>query len=99
MTAPKLRAAGREIDYAAVQLAAGDLLSHRGAIKDLTARIEDARRRAVDEAVARLSDELDATPTGAHLPPIMGRWGMRGMDDFTAEELARLQQKLDGWIG
>ena len=45
-----------------------------------------------------VSDELDATPTGAHLPPIMGRWGMRGMDDFTAEELARLQQKLDGWI-
>jgi hypothetical protein len=46
-----------------------------------------------------VSDELDATPTGAHLHPIMGRWGMRGMDDFTAEELARLQQKLDGWIG
>jgi hypothetical protein len=46
-----------------------------------------------------VSDELDAPPTGAHLPPIMGRWGMRGMDDFTAEELARLQQKLDGWIG
>ncbi len=31
--------------------------------------------------------------------PIMARWGMRGMDDLTVEELARLQQKLDGWIG
>jgi hypothetical protein len=30
--------------------------------------------------------------------PIIGRWGMRGMDDFTVEELARLHQKLDGWI-
>ena len=30
--------------------------------------------------------------------PIMGRWGIRGMDDFTVEELARLHQKLDGWI-
>jgi hypothetical protein len=28
----------------------------------------------------------------------MTRWGMRGMDAFTGEELARLQQKLDGWI-
>jgi hypothetical protein len=26
------------------------------------------------------------------------RWGIRGMDDLTVEELARLQQKLDGWI-
>ena len=26
------------------------------------------------------------------------RWGMRGMHDLTVEELARLQQKLDGWI-
>ena len=31
--------------------------------------------------------------------PIMPRWGIRGMDDFSAEELARLHQKLDGWIG
>ncbi len=26
------------------------------------------------------------------------RWGLRGMDDLTAEELAQLHQKLDGWI-
>ena len=26
------------------------------------------------------------------------RWGMRGMDEFTVEELARLHQKLAGWI-
>ena len=28
----------------------------------------------------------------------MTRWGMRGMEDFSVEELARLHQKLDGWI-
>jgi hypothetical protein len=28
----------------------------------------------------------------------MTRWGMRGMDNLTVEELARLQQKLEGWI-
>lgn len=26
------------------------------------------------------------------------RWGIRGMDDFSAEELARLQLKVEGWI-
>jgi hypothetical protein len=31
--------------------------------------------------------------------PIMTLWGMRGMDDFTVEELARLHQKLAAWIG
>ena len=31
--------------------------------------------------------------------PIMARWEMRGMDDLTVEELARLHQKLDEWIG
>jgi hypothetical protein len=31
--------------------------------------------------------------------PSRARWGMRGMDDFTVEALARLQQQLDGWIG
>ena len=27
------------------------------------------------------------------------RWGMRGMEDFTIEELARLQQTRARWIG
>jgi hypothetical protein len=31
--------------------------------------------------------------------PIMARWGIRGIDDLTVEELPRLPQKLDGWIG
>jgi hypothetical protein len=31
-------------------------------------------------------------------PEGLGRWGIRGMDDFTPEELARLHQKLEGWI-
>jgi hypothetical protein len=30
--------------------------------------------------------------------PSITRWGMRGMDEFTVEELARLHQKLEGWI-
>ena len=30
--------------------------------------------------------------------PISTRWGVRGMEDLTVEELVRLQQKLDGWI-
>jgi hypothetical protein len=45
-----------------------------------------------------VSDARDAVPTGGRLPPIIGRWGMRGMDEFTVEELARLHQKLEGWI-
>jgi hypothetical protein len=28
----------------------------------------------------------------------LARWGIRGIDDFTVEELARLQQKIAGWI-
>jgi hypothetical protein len=43
-------------------------------------------------------DELDAAPTGGRLHPSMTRWGMRGIDDLTVEELARLHQKLGGWI-
>jgi hypothetical protein len=31
-------------------------------------------------------------------PEDLPRWGMRGMDDLTAEALAQLQQKLDGCI-
>ena len=31
--------------------------------------------------------------------PSMPRWGMRGMADFTGEELAQLHQKLARWIG
>jgi hypothetical protein len=26
------------------------------------------------------------------------RYGIRGIDDFTAEELARLQQKVEDWV-
>ena len=46
-----------------------------------------------------MSDARDPAPTDGRLPPSMGRWGMRGMDDLTGEELARLQQKLARWIG
>jgi hypothetical protein len=31
--------------------------------------------------------------------PSMTRWGIRGMDDLTVEELAQLHQKLARWIG
>jgi hypothetical protein len=53
------------------------------------------KRSNVDPSVR---DARDPAPTEGRLHPSMGRWGMRGMEDFTVEELARLQQKLDGWI-
>jgi hypothetical protein len=62
-------------------------------------------KRSNDDLSVR--DELDAAPTGGRMHPSitqnrtpegLGRWGIRGLDDFTAEELARLHQKLDGWI-
>jgi hypothetical protein len=31
-------------------------------------------------------------------PEGLGRWGMRGIEDFSVEELAQLHHKLDGWI-
>jgi hypothetical protein len=32
-------------------------------------------------------------------PEERARYGIRGMEDFSAEELALLQEKLDRWIG
>jgi hypothetical protein len=52
-------------------------------------------KRSNDDLPVR--DELDAAPTGGGLPPIIARWEIRGIDDFTVEELARLHQKLEGW--
>jgi hypothetical protein len=40
-------------------LATGDLPSHRGAIKDLTVRVQDARRHAATEAAARITTALE----------------------------------------
>jgi hypothetical protein len=31
-------------------------------------------------------------------PEERARYGIRGIDDFTAEELARLQQKVEDWV-
>jgi hypothetical protein len=45
-----------------------------------------------------VKDKLDAPPTEGRMNPIVARWGVRGIDDFTVEELARLHQKLEGWI-
>ena len=45
----------------------------------------------------RSNDDLSVS-TGEHMNPSMTRWGMRGMEDMTVEELARLHQKLAGWI-
>jgi hypothetical protein len=53
-------------------------------------------KRSNDDLSVR--DELDTAPTGGRLHQSMTRWGIRGMDDLTVEELAQLQQKLDGWI-
>jgi hypothetical protein len=55
----------------------------------------DVKRSNADRSVR---DTRDPAPTGGRLPPSLGRWGMRGIDHLTAEELVRLQQKLDGWI-
>ncbi len=44
-------------------LAAGDLLSHRGAIKDLTLKVQDARRHAATEAAARVTAKLEEART------------------------------------
>jgi hypothetical protein len=35
--------------------------------------------------------------TQSRTPEGLGRWGMRGMEALTVEELARLHQKLAGW--
>ena len=62
-------------------------------------------KRSNDDRSVR--DERDAAPTGRRLPPGitqhrtpegLGRWGMRGMVDFSVEELVQLHQKLEGWI-
>lgn len=45
-----------------------------------------------------VKDKLDAPPIEGRMNPIMARWGIRRMDDFTVEELARLHQKLEGWV-
>jgi hypothetical protein len=63
-------------------------------------------KRWTDDRSVR--DERDAAPTGGRLPlgltqhrtpEGLGRWGMRGMKDFSVEELAQLHQKLEGWMG
>jgi hypothetical protein len=63
------------------------------------------KRSTADRSVR---DERDAAPTGGRLPlgitqhrtpEGLGRWGMRGMKDFSVEELAQLHQKLESWIG
>jgi len=51
-------------------------------------------KRSNDDLSVR--DALGAALTGGRMNPIMARWGMRGMDDCTVEDLARLPQKLDG---
>jgi len=53
------------------------------------------KRSNADQA---MRDARDPAPIGGCLPPISGRWGMRGMEDLTGEELARLHQKLAGWV-
>jgi len=44
-------------------LAASDLLSHRGTIKDLTSKVHDARRHAATEAAVQLADKLEEART------------------------------------
>jgi hypothetical protein len=37
--------------------------------------------------------------TQSRTPEGLGRWGIRGIDDFTVEELTQLQQKRARWVG
>jgi hypothetical protein len=62
-------------------------------------------KRSNDDVSVR--HEVDVAPpegrphpsiTQSRLPEGLGRWGSRGIDDFTVEELERLHQKLQGWI-
>jgi hypothetical protein len=79
--------------------------SKRGSHAPLQRRRPPVKRANVDLSVKH---ELDTAPTRGRMQPSiaqsrtpegLGRWGIRGMEDFTVEELAQLQQKLDGWIG
>jgi hypothetical protein len=45
------------------------------------------------------SETSSTQPHRRSYHPIIARWGIRAMEDFTVEELARLPQKRDGWIG
>jgi hypothetical protein len=52
--------ASTDLGQLADLLATGNLLSHRGAIKQLTVKLQDARRRAASDAAARITTKLDA---------------------------------------
>jgi len=52
-------------------------------------------KRSNDDRSVR--DAHDAAPTGGRLTPSLTRGGIRRMEEFTVEELARLHQKLVGW--
>jgi hypothetical protein len=41
---------------------------------------------------------MNPTIKRCQAPEERARWGIRGIDAFTAEELAQLQQKVEGWI-
>ncbi len=47
-------------------LAAGDLLTHRGQIKELTSKVADARRKATAEAKAALTEKLEGLRATLH---------------------------------
>ena len=32
------------------------------------------------------------------MPKGLGRWEIRGLDELTVEELARLHQRVEGWM-
>jgi hypothetical protein len=57
--------------------------------------------------IAPITFKIDASPTGGRMNPIIqhiltpeerARYGIRGMEDFSAEELALLQAKVAGWM-
>ncbi len=68
-------------------LAAGDLLSHRGAIKDLTLKVQDGHRHAAAEAAARVTAKLEEARTA-----IRARFAE--MDDGKVDEALRQLDQL-----
>jgi len=68
-------------------LAAGDLLTHRGRIKELKNKVADARLKAQDEAIAALTEKVQALRTAL-------RQRFTDMDSGKVEEALRLVDNL-----
>jgi hypothetical protein len=69
-------------------LATGNLLSHRGEIKQLTIKVQDARRHAATEAAAHITSKLDRARSAI-------RAGFAEMDTGRLDEALRQLDQLE----